>query len=160
MSSAIGPGAVVDKQTTDRQTNFLDNCAPRHIVNRREYFINFSPYDQPKPINGMGAGLAYGEGTIPVRSMVRGVIFYFKFDRVYFMPDLPVDIISQVSARDKGMLFECIDRPSDEYSYIYGSLNGKRVLTARRRVGFGDHYQVNLQITHMKSTWLTPSGTR
>ena len=139
-------GCMFDEKHTDGQINFLDNCAPRHMVNQREFFIGYQPYPTPKPISGCGTGLAYGEGTVSVRSMVRGVIYSFKLERAYYMPSMPVNIISQVSARDKGMLFENCDKESEEFSYIYGSLNGKRVLTARRRVGFGGHFRINLRI--------------
>ena len=55
-------------------------------------------------------------------------------------------IISQVSARDKGMLFECSDKPGDEYAYVFGHLDRKGVLMARRKIGFAGHLRTNLQI--------------
>lgn len=139
-------GCVVEQQNSDSQVNFLDNCAPRHMVNRLEYFLHYEPYSSSKAISGCGTGMAYGEGAITVKSMVRGVLYSFGFERAYFMPNIPVNIISQVSARDKGMLFETCDREGEEFSYIYGSLRGKRVLTARRQIGYGGHYRINLRI--------------
>ena len=124
----------------------FDNAATRHIVNDLKHFDTYQQFDKPRVVEGCGSGLAYGQGSVPVKAHVRDKTFLYKMKDAYYMPNVSINIYSQLYALSNGMRFDYDD--SSDYAYYHGRVDGIRVFTARRLIKSNDHFIMNMEFNH------------
>lgn len=121
---------------------YLDNCSQRHIVNQLHRFSEYTPFEQPVKVTGAGIGNALGVGKVPVVTRIRNKEIGFNLKDVYYMPNMKVNIVSQIQCENNGIKFELSE--SSEHYYTYGYVKNEPIMVSRRLKGTNNHYQLNM----------------
>ena len=88
-----------------------DSGATQHMTKSKDYFVNYTSFNTPKPVTlgNKGVMMAYGEGDIEVESFVDGQCLNHSLKNVWYTPDVVKNLFSVPAAADKGIAYH-LDR--------------------------------------------------
>ena len=113
-SSAIGSALFGEVLLISVPTDGLwiaDSGATQHMTKSKDYFVNYTSFNTPKPVTlrNKGVMMAYGEGDIEVESFVDGQCLNHTLKNVWYTPDVVKNLFSVPAAADKGIAYH-LDR--------------------------------------------------
>lgn len=105
-SNAFVSEVVLMAESIDAQDWVIDSGASDHMTNRREWFSEYKPLENPIPVRiGNGDTIyANGVGDIPILMFDKSNWVNGHLVNVLFVPDIRINLFSAACALDKGLV--------------------------------------------------------